>query len=107
MTVQSSGSIVSARAVEPTTSENSAVTGLRSPVSLAARIMSMSGAGALLVRPAWTTSYAIRALTSASYRRAIARLLCYRTEHVGGPGQARSVFFQAEDGIRDTQPLRR
>src|SRR5687767_2779035 len=44
--VQSSGSMRSRIAVEPTTSANSAVTGLRSPVSFASRIFSMSGAGA-------------------------------------------------------------
>ena len=43
--VQSSGSIVSASEVEPTTSANSAVTGLRSPVSRGARIFSTSGSG--------------------------------------------------------------
>ena len=48
--VQSSGSICSASLVEPTTSTKSAVTGLRSPVSRAARIFVMSGVGAAAVR---------------------------------------------------------
>ncbi len=39
------GSICSASMVDPTTSANSAVTGFRSPVSLAARIFSTRGAG--------------------------------------------------------------
>src|SRR3990170_1771334 len=54
--VQSSGSIRSASAVEPTTSANTAVTGLRSPVSLAARIFSMSGDGAAADKRAWRAS---------------------------------------------------
>jgi hypothetical protein len=44
--IHSSGSIVSASAVEPTTSANSAVTGFRSPVTGAARSFSRRGGGA-------------------------------------------------------------
>src|SRR5215210_5020757 len=53
---QSSGSICSASEVEPTTSANTAVTGLRSPDSLAAHILSTSGAGAAAASAAWRVS---------------------------------------------------
>ena len=43
--LQSSGSVVSASVVEPTTSAKIAVTGLRSPVSFEARIFRASGSG--------------------------------------------------------------
>src|SRR4051812_35447920 len=54
--VQSSGSIDSASVVEPTMSAKSAVTGLRSPVSLALRILSTSGAGAAAANRDWRAS---------------------------------------------------
>src|SRR5258705_7559589 len=53
MAVQSSGSICSASDVEPTTSANSAVTGLSSPVIRAVRIFVMRGVGAAAIRRVW------------------------------------------------------
>src|ERR671915_583390 len=61
---QSSGSIDSRYVVEPTTSANRAVTGLRSPVILAARIFATRGAGAVAARR-------VRRSTSDSSRGAI------------------------------------
>src|SRR5919109_178623 len=53
---QSSGSIRSARLVEPTTSAKSAVTGLRSPLTRAARSLAATGGGAAAVRRAWRST---------------------------------------------------
>ena len=65
MTVQSSGSICSASVVESTTSTKSAVTGFRSPVSRAARILLMSGAGAAAISRAWASASPVPASESA------------------------------------------
>src|SRR5690242_2111848 len=54
--VQSSGSICSAIEVEPTTSAKRAVTGLRSPVRRALRILVISGAGAAAATRLWMTA---------------------------------------------------
>src|SRR5918995_3739101 len=51
--VQSSGSICSASVVDPTTSAKRAVTGLRSPVSRAARILVTSGVGPAASKRLW------------------------------------------------------
>src|SRR5688572_10899454 len=56
ISVQSSGSMFSAKAVEPTTSANRHVTIFRSPARWAARIFSTSGAGVLAARRVWRAS---------------------------------------------------
>src|SRR5262245_11468823 len=62
--VQSSGSICSARVVEPTTSAKRAVTGLRSPVRRAVRILVIRGAGAAAATRVWVAASAVVASVS-------------------------------------------
>src|SRR4051812_2675662 len=84
--VQSSGSIPSASVVEPTMSAKSAVTGLRSPVSLAARIFSTRGAGAAAEIRAWRAPDSA-SLTVASGDSDCPQLMQNRASAVTGASQ--------------------
>src|SRR6185436_8749547 len=122
--VQSSGSICSAIEVEPTTSAKSAVTGLRSPVRRAVRILVISGAGAaaatrvcaaassdeasVRARPQFAQNLASRA-TLASQRgqvrvvdSTVIRIASYRRRRrCLPPPSGRDRLDQRSDGVRD------
>jgi hypothetical protein len=87
--VQSSGSICSARLVEPTTSAKRAVTGFRSPVRRAVRILVIRGTGAAAATREWIAASSL--VASVRARPQLAQNLASGATAASQRGQVRVI----------------